>query len=75
VTAALDDPSHRELFSRLVRAGPVTVVIDGLCSSVLNVVAYRSRVSRLFQGVASVLLGREAFNGGTATTVIGVLMR
>lgn len=31
-------------------------------------------MSRLFQGVASVLLGSEAFSGGTRTVVIGVLM-
>jgi hypothetical protein len=48
--------------------------VDGLFSSVLNVVAYGSTVSRLFQGVASVLLGREALSGGTPTVVIGVLM-
>jgi hypothetical protein len=36
--------------------------------------AYGSTVSRLFQGVASVLLGSEALNGGTRTAVIGVLM-
>jgi len=57
-----------------VRAGLLTALVDGLFSSVLNVVAYRSTVSRLFQGVASVLVGREAFNGGAATVVIGVLM-
>ena len=67
-------PSHRDLLSRLVRAGLLTAVVDGLFSSVLNVVAYRSTVSRLFQGVASVLLGSEALNGGTRTAVIGVLM-
>lgn len=67
-------PSKRELRSRLVRAGLLTGVVDGLFSSVLNVVAYESTVSRLFQGVASVLLGKEAYDGGTPTMVIGVLM-
>jgi len=31
-------------------------------------------VARLFQGVASVLLGAEALKGGTRTAVLGVLM-
>jgi len=60
--------------SRLVRAGLLTGITDGLFSSVLNVLAYRSTVSRLFQGVASTLLGNEAFDGGTKTALVGVLM-
>ena len=73
MTAALS-ASNRDLLSRLVRAGLLTGVVDGLFSSVLNVVAYGSTVSRLFQGVASVLVGGEAFNRGTPTVVLGVLM-
>jgi hypothetical protein len=57
-----------------VRAGLLTGVVDGLFSSLLSVLAYGSTVSRLFQGVASVLLGPEAFNGGTRTVALGVLM-
>jgi hypothetical protein len=59
---------------RLVRAGVLTGVIDGLFSSILNVAAYGSTASRLFQGVAAVLLGSEALNGGTPTVALGVLM-
>ena len=36
--------------------------------------AYQSTASRLFQGVAGVLLGAEALDGGIATVAIGVLM-
>jgi len=64
----------RGLGNRLVRAGLLTGVIDGLFSSVLSVVFYHSTVARLFQGVASTLLGPEAIGGGTRTAVIGVLM-
>jgi uncharacterized membrane protein YagU involved in acid resistance len=49
-------------------------VIDGLFSSVLVAVFYGSTVTRLFQGVASTLLGKSAFEGGTRTALIGVLM-
>jgi hypothetical protein len=66
--------SDPDRLTRLVRAGLLTGVVDGLFSSILNVVAYRSTVSRLFQGVASVLLGPEAFNGGLRTVAVGVLM-
>jgi hypothetical protein len=65
---------NRDNVSRLLRAGLLTGVIDALFSSVLVVVFYHSTVTRLWQGVASVLLGKEALNGGTTTALIGVLM-
>jgi hypothetical protein len=60
--------------SRLLRAGLLTGVTDGLFSSVLAAFFYGSTVTRLWQGVASVLLGEEAIGGGTRPAVIGVLM-
>jgi len=62
------------MFRRILLAGAVTAVADGLFSSILNVAAYHSTVTRLFQGVASVLMGPEALNGGVRTAAIGVLM-
>jgi hypothetical protein len=59
---------------RLVRAGVVTGVTDGLFSSVLAAFFYGSTVMRLWQGVAAVLLGAAALNGGIRTAAIGVLM-
>ena len=64
----------RDPWLRLLRAGLLTGVVDGLFSSVLSVFFYGSTVTRLFQGVASTLLGREALEGGTSTALIGVLM-
>jgi hypothetical protein len=64
----------RDAMARVARAGVLTGVTDGLFSSVLSVAFYHSTVQRLFQGVASTLLGAEAFNGGTLTFAIGVLM-
>jgi hypothetical protein len=60
--------------SRFVRAGLATALIDGTFSSVLSVAAYGSTVTRLFQGVASTVLGSRAIDGGTAPALIGVLM-
>lgn len=58
----------------LLAAGLATGVSDGLFSSVLNVVFYHSTVTRLWQGVASTLLGKSAFDGGARTAGIGLLM-
>jgi hypothetical protein len=57
-----------------VRAGLVTGVTDGLFSSVLSIAFYHSTATRLFQGVATTLLGRAAFDGGIETAALGVLM-
>jgi hypothetical protein len=59
---------------RFVQAGLVTAVIDGTFSSVLSRFFYGSTVTRLWQGVASVLLGPDAMNGGMRTALIGVAM-
>lgn len=59
---------------RLVRAGLITGIIDGTFSSVLNAFFYGSTVMRLWQGVASVLLGAAALDGGLRTASIGLLM-
>jgi hypothetical protein len=62
------------MLSRLAIAGLVTAVVDGLFSSVLSVAFYHSTMTRLFQGVASVLVGPAALDGGTRTAALGVLM-
>jgi hypothetical protein len=60
--------------SRLIRAGLLTGISDGLFASVLSVFFFHSTLARLWQGVASTLLGKAAFDGGTRTALIGVLM-
>jgi hypothetical protein len=67
-------PFDDDAWYRVARAGVLTGVIDGLFSSVLSVVFYHSTVQRLFQGVASTLLGEEAFYGDYLTFAIGVIM-
>lgn len=57
---------------RWLRAGILTGIIDAMFSSVLNRVFYGSTVTRLWQGVASVPLGRTALDGGTRTAAIGL---
>ncbi len=64
----------RPPWSRLLLAGLTTSVVDGLFASVLSAGFYGSTVTRLWQGVASVLLGKEALNGGMRTALIGLGM-
>ena len=70
-TVSLTSP---ERLSQLLRAGLLTGVSDGLFSSVLSVAFYHSTVEKLFQGVASTLIGKTAFDGGTATAALGMVM-
>ena len=60
--------------SRLLGGGLLTAIVDGLFACFLSGVVYRTGVTRLWQGVASVLLGPSALTGGTRTALIGVLM-
>jgi len=60
--------------ARLVRAGLLTGLSDGLFSTVLVIFFYGSTATRLWQGVASTLLGLAAFDGGTPVAVLGLLM-
>lgn len=61
------------MLRRLIAAGLATAVVDGLYACVLSKV-YGSTITRLWQNVASVLLGPSALEGGTRTALIGVLM-
>jgi uncharacterized membrane protein YagU involved in acid resistance len=63
-----------EKMSRLVRAGLLTGVTDGLFATVQSVVTPGSTVMKLWQGVASVVLGKSAYDGGVPTALIGLLM-
>lgn len=65
---------QRPAWSRLIVAGVATAVADGLFASVLSRFFYGSTVTRLWQNVASVLLGKSAFEGGMRTALIGLAM-
>jgi len=60
--------------SRLLRVWLVIATIDGLFASALSVFAYGSTVTRLWQGVASTVLGPSAFDGGLRTVFVGLLL-
>jgi hypothetical protein len=74
VAATSDTHLEGPGLAALVRAGLLTGVVDGLFSSALAQFAYGSTVTRLFQGVASTLIGSDAMAGGIRTAALGVLM-
>jgi hypothetical protein len=74
LTTTIDHASNRSGASRLLRAGLLTGIVDGLFSTVLTVFFYNSTATRLWQSVASTLLGPASFEGGMRTAAIGLLM-
>jgi hypothetical protein len=60
--------------SLLLRTWLTIAAIDFLFASCLSVFAYGSTFTRLWQGVASAVLGASAFTGGTRTVLIGLLL-
>ena len=58
----------------LLRAWITIAVIDGIFATTLPVVAYGQPLGRVWKGVASVLLGPAAMQGGTRTVLFGLLM-
>lgn len=61
-------------WARLLRAGITTAISDGLFAIFLSVFVFGATFSRLWQGVASVLIGPAAFTGGARTTALGIMM-
>ena len=58
----------------LVRAGLLTAASDGTFATALAILCFDSTFMRLWQGVASVPLGREALDGGARTMWIGLAL-
>lgn len=73
MSSSAENPGRRML-GCLLRAGLLTSIVDGLFSSVLAVGFYDSTVVRLFQGVASTVLGPAAFEGGAKVAAFGIFL-
>jgi hypothetical protein len=69
---ARDGALHSPL-RRLIQAGALTAIVDGLFASVSSLF-YGSTPTRVFQSVASTVIGPQSFQGGTRTALIGVAM-
>ena len=59
---------------RLIVAWLATAIADGIFACILSIGFYHSTFARLWQGVASVLLGPTAMQGGNRTMLIGLAM-
>lgn len=57
-----------------LRAWAFIAVVDGIFATTLPVVAYGQPLGRVWKGVASVLLGPSAMQGGGGTVLIGLVM-
>ena len=64
----------RQTLSLLLRTWLTIAVVDFIFASCLSVFAYGSTFSRLWQGVASTVLGPSAMQGGTRTVLVGLLL-
>ena len=58
----------------LLRAWLVVAVVDGIFATLLPVVAYGAPLGRVWQGVASTVLGPAAMQGGARTMLVGLAM-
>jgi hypothetical protein len=74
-TPAAENPVRTPDFTRaLLWGGLICGLLDGAAAAVHAWLATNTPPDRLFQGVASAVLGRTAFNGGALTAILGVLM-
>jgi hypothetical protein len=64
----------RQTLKLFLRAWLTIAVVDFIFASCLSVFAYGSTFSRLWQGVASTVLGPSALQGGTRTVLVGLLL-
>lgn len=73
VDAEYPSPYRGPLRMRLLRAGLLCGLIDGLFSSVLTVL-YGRTVIRLFQGIAATAFGAGMLERGTQAALLGLAM-
>lgn len=77
MTAIAQDiaPPQSRFLSMLVKSGLLVGMSDFLFASATGVlIKPYATPFRVFRGVASVLFGRQALNGGTSVALIGILM-
>jgi hypothetical protein len=65
---------NRNVLRVLLRTWLTIAAIDCAYASVLSIVVYGGTFSQIWQGVASVLLGPSAMQGGARTVLIGLAM-
>jgi hypothetical protein len=73
-THALGFSTPDRALPRLVRAGVLVAVIDGLFATTFGVFVRGVSATHMWQGVASVPLGKTAIDGGTGMVLAGLAL-
>jgi hypothetical protein len=60
-------------FTAPIVAGIICGVLDGLAAIIITL-SFGGTVPRMFQGIAAGVLGRDAFQGGTNTVMLGIAL-
>jgi hypothetical protein len=74
MTRRLDLAPGRSVATALLLTWLVTAAWDFVCATLLSVLAYGSTFSRLWQGVASTVLGPPALTMGARGVAVGVVL-
>jgi hypothetical protein len=62
------------LRQRLIRTWLTIAATDCIFATTLGVVAYKTTAARVWEGVASVVIGPSAINGGASAVAVGLLL-
>jgi len=74
-TAAISLPRDHSDLASVAKAGAVVAILDGTYAIVLySWILHLTTSARIFQGIASRLIGKGSFEGGAATVALGVLL-
>lgn len=73
-TGALRISNTDRALPRLVRAGALVAIIDGLFATTFGVFVRRVTPTHMWQGVASVPLGKGAIDGGAGMVLAGLAL-
>ena len=65
---------RRSFIRTLIPVWLVTAAWDFVCATALSVFAYHTTFARLWQGVASTVLGPSALDGGATTIAAGIVL-
>jgi hypothetical protein len=59
----------------ILRAGVLLAVVDGVCALAINGIFFNQHSFVItFQGIATALMGKPAFAGGSVTVLLGIVM-
>lgn len=60
-------------FTAPIAAGIVCGILDGL-AAIIIALSFGGTIPRMFQGIAAGVLGKPAYQGGTNTVILGIML-